>query len=130
MNPLDLQKVGLVNRNGIFYVEMNWNDLGYSQTEPKRNSRGESPDQLNYLITESMTLREKLLLNYQSELIYVEQMQDEGAMQVPAGTWDFTKTIETSKFIPIEQVISEIENRIEILSDPSCTPEQVEFLNY
>ena len=93
-------------------------------------TRGQSPDQLNYLISENMTLREQLLLNYQSELIYVEQMQDEGATQVLAGTWDFTKTVEPLKLIPIEQVIGEIENRIEILSDPSCTPEQAELLTY
>jgi len=79
-----------------------------------------------------MTLREKLLKNYENELLIITQMADEGVTTVASAVWDFTLTpgLRPPGFIPIEQAVAEIENRIEQLSDPECSKETVKRLNY
>jgi hypothetical protein len=79
-----------------------------------------------------MTLREKLLKNYENELIIITKMADEGVTTVAAAVWDFTLApgLRPPGFIPIETAVAEIENRIEILSDPECSQKVVQNLNY
>ena len=76
-----------------------------------------------------MTLREKLLGNYQSELEFLTKQQIEGINQVDSETWDFEET-STLPHIPIQQVIDTVNLRIAILSDPDLTDEEAEEFNY
>jgi hypothetical protein len=79
-----------------------------------------------------MNLREKLLKNYENELLIITQMADEGVTTVASAVWDFTLAPgeRPAGFIPIEKAVAEIENRIEQLADPACSKETVERLNY
>ena len=79
-----------------------------------------------------MNLREKLLKKYENELLIITHLADEGVATV-ATPWYFTLAPGERPgwtFIPIEQAVTEIENRIEQLSDPACSKETVKRLNY
>lgn len=76
-----------------------------------------------------MSLRTKLLLNYQSELKVVNNLKSSGHTQLEAATWDF-KNDHEDDLISIDEVITELENRIGILANESCTEEEAETLNY
>jgi hypothetical protein len=76
-----------------------------------------------------MSLRTTLLENYKAELKAVLSIQKSGVTQLESS-WDFTNEYEADSLIPIKDVITELENRISLLSDESCTEEQAEELNY
>jgi hypothetical protein len=82
------------------------------------------------MTTEYTSLREELLSSYQSELHYLLQIQDEGVQRITAAVWDFTGKLNPGSYMPIERVISEVEDRILILANPECSEEEAELLNY
>ncbi len=77
-----------------------------------------------------MSLRKKLLGNYQAELATVQHMKAEGLKKLESSIWDFTGEHEDDSLIPIDEVITELENRIGTLVEESCTEEQARELNY
>lgn len=77
-----------------------------------------------------MSLRTRLLQDYQSELETVQNMKAEGTRQLESSIWDFTGQHEDDSLIPIDEVITELENRIGILANESCTEDEAENLNY
>ncbi len=77
-----------------------------------------------------MALQAKLLNNYQAELRSVQHMKAEGLKKLESSIWDFSGEHEDDSLIPIDEVIAELERRIGVLSNPECSAEEVESLNY
>ena len=78
----------------------------------------------------TLTLREKLLNSYHAELRYLNTLRADGTILLETRTWNFTNPTEEEGTVHIDDVIEEVQKRIDILDNTECTIETVESLNY
>jgi hypothetical protein len=77
-------------------------------------------------------LRSKLVSNYKSELDFILKLKNEDNVEfLESRSWDFTGELPDDVLIPIDDVITEISNRLDKLESlTEMTIDEVQGYNY